>query len=515
MKKTLVLLLVLLLSCAFVFAGGAKEGGAGTEGKHVDLLTVGITSWPTAFDPGVSMGAQTSPWLYEAFDTILYIQDDGSLSSYVCSSWKKVADDTFEFTLKPGITFHNGEALGSDDVKFTLDRLIHDDAGYCNGNIKQLVSTIKEVQIIDDLSFRVITNGPDPILFERLASPLGAYIVPKDAIEANGQDYLKANPIGTGPYKFVEIGPETLELEYYEGYYGERPLANHITYRRYTEDAALMVGLVTGEVDITPSLDMESAQAIQSRTQDVIIYNEPYSTTHLLRLNAQKGATADKKLRQALSLAIDRQLLCDTLWDGYAYVPNGYNFEEFGDYYIPDYPQYEYNPEKAKQLVAESTYNGETISFKLVRGYYKMGNEAAEAICAMWKEIGVNAEVVYVESINPKKTDNVSNWSNGLRFSDPLGGLWTLWGEGTNPQTYLFPPEVIDRFNELGHLMETETDVAKRREYYREMMTIWDDEVIGIILYCPNVIWAVNAKYSLSRVPGRGFNLRADHLTLN
>ena len=144
-----------------------------------------------------------------------------------------------------------------------------------------------------------------------------------------------------------------------------------------------------------------------------------------------------------------------------------------------------------------------------------MGNEAAEAICAMWKEIGVNAEVVYVESINPKKTDNVSNWSNGLRFSDPLGGLWTLWGEGTNPQTYLFPPEVIDRFNELGHLMETETDVAKRREYYREMMTIWDDEVIGIILYCPNVIWAVNAKYSLSRVPGRGFNLRADHLTLN
>ena len=515
MKKTLVVLFVLLSVCAFAFAGGEKEGKAAAGGSHVDRINVGITSWPTAFDPGVSMGAQTSPWLYEVFDTILYIQDDGTISSYVCESWKKIADDTFEFTLKPGIKFHNGEALGSDDAKFTIDRLIHDEANYCNGNIKQLVSTIKEVQIVNDLTFRIITDGPDPILFERLASPLGAYLVPKDTIEANGQDYLKASPIGTGPYKFDEIGPETLELSYFDGYYGERPLADHLTYRRYTEDAALMVGLVTGEVDITPSLDMESAQAVQSRTADVKIFNEPYSTTHLLRLNATKGATADKKLRQALSLAIDRQLLCDTLWDGYAYVPNGYNFEEFGDYYIPDYPKYEYNVEKAKQLVAESSYNGEKLSFKLVRGYYKMGNEAAESIVAMWKEIGVNAEVEYVESINPKKTDNVSNWSNGLRFSDPLGGLWTLWGEGTNPQKYLFPPEVIDRFNELGHLMEKETDVAKRREYYREMMHIWDDEVIGIILYCPNVIWAVNGKYSLSRVPGRGFNLRADHLKLN
>ena len=200
MKKTLVVLFVLLSVCAFAFAGGEKEGKAAAGGSHVDRINVGITSWPTAFDPGVSMGAQTSPWLYEVFDTILYIQDDGTISSYVCESWKKIADDTFEFTLKPGIKFHNGEALGSDDAKFTIDRLIHDEANYCNGNIKQLVSTIKEVQIVNDLTFRIITDGPDPILFERLASPLGAYLVPKDTIEANGQDYLKASPIGTGPY---------------------------------------------------------------------------------------------------------------------------------------------------------------------------------------------------------------------------------------------------------------------------------------------------------------------------
>ena len=512
MKKTLVVLFVLLSVCAFAFAGGEKEGKAAAGGSHVDRINVGITSWPTAFDPGVSMGAQTSPWLYEVFDTILYIQDDGTISSYVCESWKKIADDTFEFTLKPGIKFHNGEALGSDDAKFTIDRLIHDEANYCNGNIKQLVSTIKEVQIVNDLTFRIITDGPDPILFERLASPLGAYLVPKDTIEANGQDYLKASPIGTGPYKFDEIGPETLELSYFDGYYGERPLADHLTYRRYTEDAALMVGLVTGEVDITPSLDMESAQAVQSRTADVKIFNEPYSTTHLLRLNATKGATADKKLRQALSLAIDRQLLCDTLWDGYAYVPNGYNFEEFGDYYIPDYPKYEYNVEKAKQLVAESSYNGEKISFKLVRGYYKMGNEAAEAIVSMWRDIGLNAQVTFVDNWSLPGIQGLLTWSNGLRFEDPIGGLWVLWGEGTTLQTHLWHDEGTERFNQLGHQLLTETNVEKRRAVYREMMEIWDDEVPGIIWYCPDSIYAIRNDLEWSYAPGKGYNYRADHL---
>ena len=104
----------------------------------------------------------------------------------------------------------------------------------------------------------------------------------------------------------------------------------------------------------------------------------------------------------------------------------------------------------------------------------------------------------------------MANWSNGLRFSDPLGGLWALWGAGTAVQKDLW--EAPARFNELGELVMTESDVAKRNEYYAEMMAIWDDEIPGTILYCPDMIWAVRNGLQWDYTPGKGVNFRADHL---
>src|SRR5699024_10811177 len=103
---------------------------------------------------------------------------------------------------------------------------------------------------------------------------------------------------------------------------------------------------------------------------------------------------------------------------------------EYDDLYFADYPATEYNPEKAKELVKESGYNGEEIIYQLKPNYYTFGNEAAEAIVDMWKQIGVNAKIVYTDE---KSYDGVANWSNSMRFPDPCGGLWLLWGPGSSP----------------------------------------------------------------------------------
>ncbi|MBQ6672527.1 MAG: hypothetical protein IJM73_04830, partial [Spirochaetales bacterium] len=208
----------------------------------------------------------------------------------------------------------------------------------------------------------------------------------------------------------------------------------------------------------------------------------------------------------------DRQLLIDTLWGGMATVPNGYNYPCFGEYYIEDYPQYEYNPEKARELEKNSGYDGRVIEYRLLNGYYKMGNEAAEAIVSMWRDIGLNAQVTFVDNWSLPGIQGLLTWSNGLRFEDPIGGLWVLWGEGTTLQKYLWHDEGTERFNQLGHQLLTETNVEKRRAVYREMMEIWDDEVPGIIWYCPDSIYAIRNDLEWSYAPGKGYNYRADHL---
>ena len=507
MKKVLSLLLVVVMIFGLAACGG---GGGSEEAEKVEKVTIGLTSWPTSLDPAALMGKQNTPWLAQVYDTLLYCNNDGTVSSYICESWEMLDELTAEFKLKEGITFHNGDPLTAYDVAYSYDRVLNDETGYINANIPGVVATVADIEVIDDLTLRMSSAEPDPIFFDRLAARLGVWIVPQNYLEEVGTDVFGTQPMGTGPYKVDSISPESMMLSYYEGYYDEAPLAPVVEYRYISEETALVTAMVNGDIDMVPYLSTTAAD-LMSGYDNINVFNVADSTSHLLRFNTKTGPTSDKLLRQALSLAIDRQLLVDSLWGDYAWVPNGYHYEEFGRYYIDDYPAYEYNVDKAKELVAQSSYDGEEFTFQVVPGYYAMGVEAAEAIVDMWSEIGVNCKIEYVEAIKTKTITGVANWSNGLRFSDPLGGLWVLWGEGTGPQKDLW--DAPERFNELGNLMEVETDDAKRTEYYREMTQIWDDEMIGTILYCPNAMWAVRDGLAWDYAAGRAMNIRAGYLT--
>lgn len=525
MKRTLALILALvtMLSLLTACGGGQAEAPAATQAaqageaapaapaapEQLDIVRVGVTAWPASLDPITKMGWTQNRILYQVYDTLLYCEDDSTISSYICDSWTRIDERTTEYKLKEGITFHNGYPLTAEDIKFSLDRVLFDDTGYCDPNVTAVVNTIESVEVVDELTVRIVTKIADPIIFDRLASNLGVYIVSKLYIEEVGNETFGIQPVGTGPFKVDFITPENLMVSYYDGYYGEKPAMKQIEYRYYSEEMAMVTSLITGEIDLANNMTPTAATMLKGQP-NLQLFSMPYSTSHMLRIKTHDAVTADKKVRQAMSLAIDRQLLVDTLWEGYASIPNGYNYEEFGQYYVKDYPAYEYNPEKAKQLVAESSYDGSVISYQLIPGYYAMGAEAAEAIVDMWKQVGLNAKIEYVEAIKPATITDMANWSNGLRFSDPLGGLWALWGEGTAVQKDLW--EAPARFNELGNLIMTESDVAKRNEYYAEMMAIWDDEIPGTILYCPDMIWAARNGLEWDYNPGKAVNFRADHL---
>ncbi len=508
MKKVLSLLLVVVMIFGLAACGGGEES---KEPEKVEKITVALSSWPTSLDPAALMGKQNTPWLAQVYDTLLYNSEPGVLDSYICESWEMIDELTAEFKLKEGITFHNGDPLTAEDIKYSYERVLNDDTGYINANIPGVVSTITNIEVVDELTVRMSTDAPDPILLDRVGARLGVWIVPQNYLEEVGTDVFGTQPMGTGPYKVDSISPESMMLSYYEGYYGDAPLAATVEYRYIAEETAMITAMVNGDIDIADTLSTTAADLLKGY-DNVQVFNEQDSTSHLLRFNTKTGPTSDKLLRQAMSLAIDRQLLVDSLWGDYAWVPNGYHYEEYGRYYVDDYPAYEYNVDKAKELVEQSSYNGEEFTFQVVPGYYAMGVEAAEAIVDMWSKVGINCKIEYVDAIKTGNITGVANWSNGLRFSDPIGGLWVLWGEGTSPQRDLW--DAPARFNELGHQLETETDDAVRKEVYREMTQIWDDEVIGTILYCPNTMWAVREGLDWGYKLGIGKSLRAEYLTL-
>lgn len=491
------------------YQGNVSSLSEGVEPKEtIDVFRFGIGPWPTSLDPAASIGSDTAPFFPQFFDTILYADNNGKIRSYICESWEILNDCTSEYKLKEGITFHNGDQLTSDDIKFTIERVLEGDISYFSTNARAIISTIDHVEIMDPLTFRIVTSEADPVIFSRLAAQLGVYIVPKAYMESVGVEKFGQSPIGTGPYRVMNFTPEKLELLYYEGYKGEKPISEAVEYVHFSESTTMATAMITGEINLAWLITPDIADMLRGKN-NITVDTGNYSSSHLMRFNT---ATMDKPLRKALSLAIDRELICETLWNGYASVPNGYNYEEFAEYYVADYPKYEYNVEKAKQMLSQSSYKGETITLQLVPGYYTLGVEVGEAVINMWKSIGVNAEVKFVEKNNTSSQEYAANWANGIRFSDPIGGLWLLWGNDTSIQKDIWH-DVPEEFNRLGEQMASETDFNTRFAINKRMMEIWDEEVPGTIVYSAKRIWAVSDNLVWDYVPGRVISLRAENLS--
>ena len=512
MKKLSVTLLICIAVLCAVFAQASTE----TVSKGPSVLKVGVSSLPTNMDPRTAIANNKLQVNLNVYDTLMYVDayGNGEVRSYICDSWETIDDYSIKLTLKDGISFHNGAKLTSEDVKYTIETLVNGDTTLINSNIKTLYNNIENVEIVDEKTFIIKSRTPDPALLTRFTSIMGCYIIPKGYVEEVGNEYFGQYPIGTGPYKVVEYSPEKLILEYYEGYYGEKPAFDRVEYLLYPETATRVTALLTGEIDMCFNIGTDDIAQIEAR-KGYKVDKKEVANIHVLQFNTAVEPMDDINFRKALSLSIDRQTIADTLWSGYAKVLNGYNFPLYGAYYVEDYPEYVFDPELAKEYLDKSDYAGEQIIYELKSGYYTLGNEVAEAIVAMWNSIGINAVVEYSTTYKYDEF-HVHNWSNGPRFFDPSAGLWLLWGEGSAPDrhNYWEEGEERDEFMALGEVITQSTDFQKRYDANKRMMEIYDDLLPGTVLFqiyefCgmdDNIIW--------TRCPDFSVSFRAEHLQL-
>lgn len=486
-------------------ASGAVATSAQAPSQELEVLKVGVSDLPGQMDPMRNVGNTGIRIHYNIFETLILAdqKDNYNLKPMLAESWKRIDDYTLEFKLKKGIKFHNGAELKASDVKFSFDRLKEKDLPDIE-LAASLMSVIKEVQVVDDYTLRVISEAVDPILEDRIASSWGGWILPEAYVKEAGNDGFALKPVGTGPFKVVSYSPEKVVLERFEDYWGEKPNVKRIEYILYPENSTRLTALINGEVDLITQLPADQISVIE-KDPNLEALSLNIANMHVLMYNTSSAPLSDKKLRQALNLGIDRQLLADTLWGGKAVVPRGHQYPEYADMYFADYPVMGYNVEKAKQLVAESSYKGEELQYEVEPGYYTFNVEAGEAVVDMWKQIGVNAKVVFKDK---QDRSQISTWSNSMRFPDPAGGLWLLWGPGTTPDKLTWPgltPEFTAAGKELASIIDTD----RRKVLARKLMEIWDDEAPGTLLYYPFESWGIRKGLQWQPYSSQAMDFRA------
>src|SRR5437867_1547730 len=336
------------LLAVFVVAAPAAAAPEGqmTWGVHVSLS-------PTWFDPAETQGIIT-PFmvLYAIHDAMAKAMPGSAAAPSLAESWQVSPDGrVYDFTLRKGVKFHNGDTVTADDVKFSFDRY----RGTAAATLKERVAAVETPGPLH-VRIRLKNPWPDFLTFYTAASG-ASWIVPKKYVEKVGDDGYKKAPVGAGPYKFVSFTPGVeLVFEAFEQYWRKTPSVKRLVFKVIPDEATRLAALKRGEIDIVYSIRGELAEELQ-RTPGLTLKPVVIQAPNWLYFPEQwdpKSPWHDVRVRQAANLAIDRDGMSKALFLGYCKITNSivpYTF----DFYWQT-PPAAYDPAKAKKLLADAGY---------------------------------------------------------------------------------------------------------------------------------------------------------------
>ena len=334
--------------------GAAASGVAAAQPSGRAVMAFHVTISPSWFDPSTAP-AQITPFgvLYAIHDALVRPYPGHKMGPSLAESWQESPDGkTYEFRLRPGLKFHNGDAVTTEDVKFSFER-------YRGASAKILQENVAQVEIVDPQVVRFHLKAPWPdfmTIYGTTASAAGL-IVPKKYLGQVGEDGFRKHPIGAGPYKFVSSKPGLeVELEAYTGYWRRVPNVKTLVLKSVPEATTRAVMVKTGEADIGYVLDGPDAEAIQKDPRMQLVASK-HASIFWIEFTEQWDAKSpwhDKRLRQAVNLALDRKRINEAACLGFC-PPAGVIVPRVMDFALQvEAPPYD--PQKARQLLAEAGY---------------------------------------------------------------------------------------------------------------------------------------------------------------
>jgi len=500
-RGTILSLLVLLLLCALPGPAAAAPEGTLTWGLHVTLAA----RW---LDPS-DTEAFINPFmvLYAIHDALVKPMPAGDNTPSLAESWTVSKDGvTYEFVLRKGVKFHNGEPVTAEDVKFSFDR-------YRGAAAKLLKDRVREVQIVDSgrVRFHLREPWPDFMTFYGTSATGAAWIVPKKYVEKVGDDgFLKA-PVGAGPYRVVSFSPGVeLVMEAYEGYWRKVPAVKRLVFRSMPDETTRAAALKAGDADIVYLLSGPTAAEVK-RTSGLRLAAAMPPGVVFLDLPEQwdpKSPWHDRRVRLAVSYALDRNALNQAETLGLsrptgALIPRVLDFSRAYD--APPY-----DPAQAKKLLAEAGYpNGfDAGDLTPFPPFFSL----AESIGGYLQAVGIRTRLRTME-----RAAFLTAWRE-KKIKGVIMGLGAPAGNAaTRIEVYvtkngIYASGVVPEIEDLYQRQARELDRKKREALLGQIQQIMHDRVLYVPIYELAFLWGIGPRVEEACVDHiKGFSYSAPY----
>lgn len=475
-SKIMVMLMSLCLSVSLFSGCGESDT---KQGKAKDALVVATAYDAKSLDPDAVNDVASSNVMTQIYGTLVQMNDKGEVVPMLAESFKQIDDVTYEFKLKKGVKFHNGEEMKASDVKFSFTRAAK------AAPIAHIMGDIDtdSFKMADDYTISFKIKHPCTGFLPSLVHT-GGSILSEKAVTSAGDKYAM-NPIGTGPFKFVSwTKGDRVELEKFNDYYGDKPKFSKMTIRVIPEPTNRTIELESGGVDLAYEISTNDIKRIQDN-EKLQLMRVVDNSTQYLGFNNQKKPFNDVRVRQAISSAINTKSVVETVWKGVGKVavgPIGPNVK----YSDKSLQVHEYNVEKAKALLKEA---GVANGFKTTiwTNEKKERVDMATIIQSQLKEVGIDAEIkilewgAYLDGLSKGEQDMfIIGWT--CQTADPDMAVYaplhsSKAGSGGNYS--LFKNDKVDELIMQGRTMK---DSPERENVYKEIQREVKDQAPWIFL---------------------------------
>ncbi|MFC4167312.1 ABC transporter substrate-binding protein [Teichococcus aestuarii] len=511
---------------AVLMGATALLGAAALAPAGAQTLSMGVSAPPASIDPHYYTLTPSIMLSAHMFEALTQRDENARIRPSLAESWKLVDDTTWEFTLRPGVKFHNGAPLTAEDVAFSIRRV---PTVQSPSSFAVYTRAITGVEVVDDRTVRLKTAKPYPLLPNDLSQ---IFIIPRSLGEGVASAAFNSADVavGTGPFRFVRYAPnDRVEMVRNDAYWGARPEWEKVDYRIITNSGPRVAALLSGDVamiDNVPTPDIAKLRAdnrvsvVEGTSLRLIFLGLDVFRAVSPDITGPEGEKLernplqDRRVREALSIAINRPAIVQRVMEGAA-VPAGQFMPPGAFGHEPAIPVPAYDVNRARTLLAEAGYpKGFSVTLRGPNDRYVNDAQILQVVAQMWTRIGVKTQVdaqplaTLIGRLNRSEASAyLLGWSNSL--GEPSTSLRAILGTRT-PESGLglsnygrYSNPEMDRLTAEG--LAT-LDEGARERLHRQAMTLAMEDVALIPLHTQKSVWGL--RRGLTYVP------RVDEQTL-
>ncbi|MEZ5415754.1 MAG: ABC transporter substrate-binding protein [Vicinamibacterales bacterium] len=495
-RRALALALLAAAVAPAAGCGGGDAPAAGPDGR-ASRIVFAAPADATTLDPHNTTDTESDQVIMMVYEGLLGFDDSMKIVPRLAERYNVEADGvTWTFHLRSGVRFHDGTPFDADAVKANFDRVLDPVA---NHKRLSLFSMVDHVEVVDPATVRIVTRYPFGA-FEPTIAHVSAAIVSPAVARAHGKAFGSAAGAvsGTGPYRLASWKKDQeIVLERFDGYWGPPGATPQIVYRPIPEAAARVLALESGDVDVISRIPATDIPRLEAR-EDIAVHKLPGVGAQQFRFNLARKPFDDRRVRQAISYAIDRPAIVRNLVSSFgrpstsALTPIMRGYTNLGE--IP------YDPDKARALLNAAGYPNGFRTKIATTPRYPMGVELAEAVAADLKKVGIDAAIEVYDwatmvqfwaGLPPEKNpQEIFIMGAGASTADADWGLRPIFRTApTNENNYGYYSNA--EFDRVIEAAMRETDPAKRQALYTRAQEI-------VYLEDPGAVWLFDTLYSVA-----------------